>query len=375
MNILTLTRFGLGLAATAVILVVAVLLFRFVGQQWIAAQTRIQTTLGVESLERVTLGDIPQWILVRGWDRRNPILLFLHGGPGFSETAVARRFGARLEKDFTVVHWDQRGAGKSYRFSEDRSSWTIQDYVDDTHALIELLLRRFGKERLFLVGHSWGTVLGLRTARDHPELLHAFVGIGQVVNWREQEEISYRWVVERARSTGNTRAQEELATIRPPYEHPSEMWIERKWLAQFGGDFYDGRGMRGYVLSGALSPHYSVLDGLRFAQGLGAPLEMWLNEIREIDFFRTIPRVEVPVYFFAGRHDYNTAFEVVERYAEALEAPRKEIIWFERSAHSPNLEEPDRFQEEMISRVLAETLATADARAPGEAEAPLSPAQ
>ena len=362
MNIRMLTLFGLGLAAAAAVLVVAGLLFRFIGQQRIAAQTRIQTTLGVESLERVTLGGIPQWILVRSWDRRNPILLFLHGGPGFPETAVARLFNAELEKHFTVVHWDQRGAGKSYRFGEDRSSWTIQDYVDDTRALIELLLRRFGKERLFLVGHSWGTVLGLRTAHDHPELLHALVGIGQVVNWREQEEISYRWVVEQARATGNTRAQEELATIQPPYAHPSEMWIERKWLAHFGGDFYDAQGMRRYVLAGALSPHYSVLDGLRFAQGIGAPLEMWLNEIHEIDFFRTIPRVEVPVYFFAGRRDYNTPFELVERYAETLEAPRKEIVWFERSAHSPNLEEPDRFQEAMVSRVLTETLATANAR-------------
>ncbi len=362
MNIETLSRFGLGLAAAAVTLVIAGLLFRFVGQQRVAAQTRIQIEGGVESLERVTLGGIPQSILLRGWDRRNPILLFLHGGPGFPETAVSRLFSTELEKHFTVVHWDQRGAGKSYRFGEDRSAWTIQDYVDDTHELIELLLHRFGKERLFLVGHSWGSVLGMRTARDHPEQLHAFVGIGQVVNWREQEEISYRWVVERARSAGNIEAQQELATIRPPYQHPSEMWMERKWLAHFGGDFYDAEGMRKFVLAGALSPHYSVLDGLRFAQGIGAPLEMWQNEIQETDFFRTIPRVDVPVYFFAGRRDYNTPFELVERYAEALEAPHKEMVWFERSAHSPNLEEPDLFQAEMVSRVLAKTLASADAR-------------
>jgi pimeloyl-ACP methyl ester carboxylesterase len=362
MKIRTLTRFGLGLVAVAAVLVVAGLLFRFIAQQRVAAQTRIRSPHGIESLERVTLGGIPQWILVRGWDRRNPVLLFLHGGPGFPETAVARLFCAELEKHFTVVHWDQRGAGKSYRFGEDRSSWTIQDYVDDTHALVELLLRRFGKERLFLVGHSWGTILGLQTAHDHPELIHALVGIGQVVHWREQEEISHRWVVEQARTRGNTRAQEELAAIQPPYKHPREMWTERKWLAHFGGDFHDAQGMRRYVLAGALSPHYSLLDGLRFAQGIGAPLEMWLNEIRETDFFRTIPRVEVPVYFFAGRRDYNSAFEVVERYAEALEAPRKEIVWFERSAHSPNLEEPDRFQETMVSRVLAETLAAGGTR-------------
>ncbi|MDJ0869424.1 MAG: alpha/beta hydrolase [Myxococcota bacterium] len=364
MNIRAPGRFVLGLAAAAAALVIAGLVLRFLGQQRIAAQTRIEAAHGVESLERVTLGGIPQSILVRGWDRRNPILLFLHGGPGFPEMAVSRLFSARLEEHFTVVHWDQRGSGKSYRFGEDRSSWTIQDYVDDTHELIELLLHRFGKERLFLVGHSWGTVLGLRTARDHPELLHAFVGIGQVVNWREQEEISYRWVVERARSTRNTQAQEELAAIQPPYEHPSEMWVERKWLAHFGGDFYDAQGMRKYVLAGALSPHYSVLDGLRFARGIGAPLEMWRNEIRETDFPRTIPRVDVPVYFFAGRRDYNTPSELVERYVEALEAPHKEMVWFERSAHSPNLEEPDLFQEAIVSRVLAKTLATADARPP-----------
>ena len=125
MSIRTLTRFGLRLGAAATVFIVAGLLLRFIGQQWIAAQTRIQTTLGVESLERVTLGGVPQWILVRGWDRRNPILLFLHGGPGFPEMAVSHLFSTKLEKHFTVVHWDQRGAGKSYRFREDWSSWTI----------------------------------------------------------------------------------------------------------------------------------------------------------------------------------------------------------------------------------------------------------
>jgi pimeloyl-ACP methyl ester carboxylesterase len=348
-------RVSRGFAAAAAVLVIAGLVWRVVGQRRLAAKSRICSPQGVESLERVTLGGIPQWILVRGWDRRSPVLLFLHGGPGSAEMAVSHLFSPTLEKHFTVVHWDQRGAGKSNRFGEDRSSWTIQDYLGDTRELIELLFERFDKERVFLVGHSWGAELGLRIAHTHPELLHAFVGIGQVINAREQEEISYRWVVEQAQATGNTRAQAELATIQPPYHRTSEMLLERKWLSHFGGDFYDAQGIRRYVLAGVVSPHYSLLDGLRFARGISASLETWLKEMPKADFFHTIPRIEVPVYFFTGRRDYNTPFEVVERYAEQLQAPHKEIVWFERSAHSPNLEEPDRFQELMVSRVLAES--------------------
>jgi pimeloyl-ACP methyl ester carboxylesterase len=347
-----LRTFALGIVP---LVVVPVVLGRALLQHRIASERRITSPNGVESLERVTLGGLPQWILIRGWERSNPVLLYLHGGPGFPETAVARLFCNELERHFVVVHWDQRGAGKSNRFGIDRDSFTVADYLEDTRQLIELLRLRFGVERIHLVGHSWGSYLGALTARDHPELLHAFVGLGQVVDWKRQEEIGYQFVVEQARTRGNRKAMAELEAIRPPYENQDELWLERKWLSRFGGDFIDGRGMRPYVLSGALSPHYSVLDGLRYWLGARSPDPMWRRELRQQSLMPSALRLEVPVYFLAGRRDYNTPSEVVEEYYKRLEAPRKELIWFEHSAHSPNLEEPDRFQEVLISRLLAES--------------------
>jgi pimeloyl-ACP methyl ester carboxylesterase len=319
-------------------------------QQRIASARRITSPTGVESLERVVLGGVPQWILMRGWERSNPVLLYLHGGPGFPETAVARLFCDELERHFVVVHWDQRGAGKSNHLGLDRDAFTLADYLRDTRQLIELLRRRFGIRRVHLVGHSWGSYLGALTARDHPELLHDFVGVGQVVDWKRQEELGHRFAVERARETGNRRAMAEMEGIRPPYEDQDQLWLERKWISRFGGDFLDSRGRWPYVLAGAISPYYSVLDGLRYWLGARAPETMWRRELREQNLVAMDAlRFGVPVYFLMGCHDHITPIGLVEKYYERLEAPRKELVRFEHSAHSPNLEEPGRFQEVLVS--------------------------
>ena len=324
----------------------------------------INTPNGIASLEHVVLGGVRQWVLLRGEDASNPILLFLHGGPGTPMTPVAHHFGRPLERHFVVVHWDQRGSGKSFDRAIPEESFTIEQFLSDTHELVATLRARFGAERIYLIGHSWGSVLGVTTVQRHPELFHAYVGMGQVTDERRSEDMGLQYVRDRARTLGNQQAIQELARLQPPYvDNPKEVVIQRKWLSRFGGDFYEGKALpllsdfdRRWVWAGLRSPEYSWLDLFRFQLGYSKVRWSLFRQAKQVNFMRTAPKLEIPVYFLMGRHDHNKHPELVNEYYEMLDAPRgKHMIWFERSGHSPCLEEPERFADVMISRVLKET--------------------
>ena len=160
----------------------------------------------VGTLEKMRIGEADQWIFVRSDDVTNPIVLYVHGGPGASQLTSNRRHTRELEKHFTVVDWDQRGAGKSYGAIKDVARMTIDQFVEDTRELTVYLLNRFHQERLVLVGHSWGSVIGALTAAKYPDLFHCYVGIGQAARMEEAEEASYQWTLEQARKHGHRRA-------------------------------------------------------------------------------------------------------------------------------------------------------------------------
>lgn len=328
----------------------------------IASSTRIDTPNGIESLEIVEIGGVDQTIYLRGHDRSKPVLLFLHGGPGAPEMPVARSFGLRLEAHFVVVHWDQRGAGNSCTSEIPDESLNLEQFLADTLELTNQLRSRFGVEKIYLVGHSWGSVLGVITVQRHPELFHAYIGMGQVVNMRRGEEISYRFVLDRAKAEGNEKALDELATVHPPYSSTRELMVQRGWLGHYHGDFFEGGGLMKFVSAILLSPEYTLGKKLSFYGCTMNSLDQAWDDLQGIDFIRDVPRLDLPVYFFVGRHDYNTPFELVEEFSNALEAPHNEIVWFENSAHMPNLEEPDLYQDMLIQKVLPDTIRAAARR-------------
>jgi pimeloyl-ACP methyl ester carboxylesterase len=340
--------------ALLVIAAISGLAYRAYRQHLVWQETHITTPNGVESLEKVTLGGVEQWILIRGLDRSNPVLLFLHGGPGGADIALARFTDKRLIKHFVMVHWDQRGAGKSYSSSIPSETMTLDQFVSDTRELAEILRQRFGVPRIYLVGHSWGSALGAITAARHPELFFAFVGVGQFVDDVETEEIAYQFTLDRATSEGNDEALRDLEEIGPPpYDGIGELLVQRKWLDAFGGVAH--RKLGNDWLLGATSPDYSALDGWRVSRGQRFTIENMFDVFSQMNLFRLAPRIEVPVYFFLGRHDFNTPPEIVKRYYEKLDAPRgKQIIWFENSGHLSHREEPERYAE-MLVRVRRET--------------------
>jgi pimeloyl-ACP methyl ester carboxylesterase len=315
---------------------------------------------GIAVLEQVPVNGTMQWVLIRSEDVANRVVLFLHGGPGTSWLTLMRKNTRALERYFTVVNWDQRGACKSFAAGHDRARMTMPQFVDDVIALSAYLTSRFGKEKILLVGHSWGSAIGMLAIARRPDLFAGYVGIGQVSCMAEGEQISYAWVMEQARKAGDASTVRKLTKIAPP-PYTGSNWrsrymTERRLLAKYGGEYYESRiGALGVVLKNLIiSREYTLIDRVNFFRGIALSVDALYPELARTDLFTEVPEVKVPIYFCLGRHDYEVPSSLSAKYFTALRAPRRQLIWFERSAHLPNSEEPEKFSEFMIRTVLAE---------------------
>jgi pimeloyl-ACP methyl ester carboxylesterase len=312
-------------------------------------------TGSVAILERITLGGVPQWILIRGQSADNPILLKLHGGPGQAEMATVA-MNRLLEEHFVVVEWDQRGAGKSASSSEPTNGMTLAQLVEDTHELTELLLERFHEKKLILVGHSWGSVLGLRTVQKYPDSYAAFVSTGQIASYAQGLVVGYRFLLDEARARGNVDALTELEQLGPPPYVGDDAKRKRavyiQWLEEFGAVWHSSQkefDRVGWMLS---SVEYAWPEKLRFTGAAERSFDLLLPDLMAADLLVDVPRVDVPVYFAAGRYDRLAPLEVSRKYFDALIAPRKVWIEFEDSAHFPHWEQVEKFKDVLTKRVL-----------------------
>ena len=293
-------------------------------------------------LEPLTLGGVTQWIMLRG-QPTSPLLLFLHGGPGSAEIGVAAHYQRRWERHFLVVNWDQHGAGKSCAAGVPLSLNTL---VTDTAELSQYLLERFEQPHLTLVGHSWGGTLALLVGARNPELFNKVVVVAPNVHGAENERLSYAHTLERARATQNRLALAHLTRLgSPPYSSADKLLQQRAWLTWFGGFFRSRRDALRYALRLVTSPDYTPVDKLNYLRGSGRSLQALAPEVESLNLFEAVPRLEVPALFCLGRHDYTTPSSLAEHYYNELNAPEKHLVWFERSAHFPHLEEGERFLE------------------------------
>ena len=305
----------------------------------------------IASVERVTLGGFPQTILVRGRDRHLPVLLYVHGGPGFGQLPLAPLYSGQLERHFVVVHWDQRGAGASCS-GVDFATVTRERIVADTVELAEQLNQRFGGP-IILLGHSWGSVVGALALQARPELFRAYVGVGQLVNGRRNEELSYQFVHEQAEREGNQQALAELATVHPPYATIDALVAQRRWLGVYRGSLYDTERAKGVLPAALLGREYTLATKARFFSCFRRSLERLWSSLDGFDAIAQIPRLERPVYLFTGRHDWNTPYPLIEEWAAKLAAPHVEIVWFDGAGHVPPIEAPEEFQRDLIEKLAA----------------------
>jgi pimeloyl-ACP methyl ester carboxylesterase len=306
---------------------------------------------GIDSVEKIVIGEIEQYISLRSENIENQIILFLHGGPGTAQIALSRKSQKELEKSFIVVNWDQRGAGRSYSASLKKEDLTIDRFVLDIEELTISLLERFNKKKIFIVGHSWGSIIGLKFVSKRPDLVEAYIGIGQVVDMKRGGEISYKFTLEEAIRRNNNKAIAQLRAIgEPTYKRMQDSGIQRKWLSRFNGATYKGS-LIGLVIKNISLKDIMNLKIINFIRGSIFSLKCLKNEMSKVNFSEDIWQINVPVYFCCGHRDYNVPFELVEEYCKKLNAPYKEIVWFEKSAHSPNFEEIDKFSKFCLSLV------------------------
>ncbi len=316
----------------------------------IANARKIVTPNGVERLEKVRVGGIDQWVSVRGADRRNPVLLHIHGGPGYVSIPMSWWFSRGWEEYFTVVQWDQRAAGKTYLLTDPKKiapTLTPERMIADTEEMAAWARKELGKSKIFVLGHSWGSFLGLQLARRHPEWLYAYIGVGQLIDGPESERRGWRFAMDAARREGNAEAVRELEGIAPygatgrtiPIKN---IYIERKWVGYYGGVMAYRRNNSADGGLAQLSPDYNdqeighIWDGNKFATPYLLPKVIALN-------LSTTNKLAVPLILFEGRHDRNVNAEVATTWFDTVHAPEKHLVWFEHSAHMPMTEEPGKF--------------------------------
>ena len=304
----------------------------------------------IAEVNYLRLGGLDQWVMIRGESLINPPLILLHGGPGFSETRLFRHFNAPVEKTFTVVYWDQRGSGKSFGSKIPRSSMTVEQFIADLDELVEAVCKRVGKKRVAIFGHSWGSALGVLYAARFPEKVAAYVGSGQIGDWSASESSSYAFVLAEAQRLNNRKALKELRAIGPPPHTARSLWMQRTWLNRVEGQLRARTLWNlGRIFLGG--PESSIFDLPNLLRGFRFSLDAMWAEVSRMNLMTVVPALQMPVFFFLGRHDHWVPSEISVAYFDALTAPSKTLVWFEESGHEPFVDEPAKFNASMVELV------------------------
>lgn len=308
----------------------------------------------IATLEQVELNGTRQWISIRGRDASKPVLLNLGmGGPGGGGFATRTLFTG-LEEHFVVVAWDEPGTGKSYG-ARPIESLTPQQFVDDAYALTQHLRARFGQDKIYVYGVSWTSIVGVWLVQQHPELYHAYIGNGQMVNTVENDRLGYDLALRVLDERGDTtRADALRRNGPPPYTGPD---LLARYVAVFDV-LNEHMHTPPYTLIVPivpfLAPEYGLIDKVNHTRGLIESFTAVYPQLEDLDFMAQAQRLEVPVYVFAGRDDVNAMSSLVERWVAALDAPHKELIWLD-GGHGLDGSNVDQFTEVMVERVLTQT--------------------
>ena len=312
----------------------------------------------IASIEKIKLGGVDQYLVIRGVDTTKPVMLFLHGGPGSPEVAFMRETNTAIENDFVMVYWEQRGAGKSYSKDLPAESMNLEQFITDTKELSELLVKRFGKNKIYLMGHSWGSFLGILTAHKYPELFHAYYGVGQVCHQYRGEQVSFNWLKEQA---NQNKDEDVIITLSelvfPDSTASSHTWLDflmvaRNYTMKYGGGVtHDMRSMWTVLKMVIFAQEYTLSEKINFMSGSLLSLEKLWPEVINTNLFSEIDSMQVPVYIFQGKYDYQTPYVVAKDFYDQLKAPEKEFFSFENSAHSPIMEEVDKFNEILLKSI------------------------
>ncbi len=301
-----------------------------------SAQT--QSNKGINKQDQVLIGGILQTIDIKASDINNPILLFLHGGPGTSLMPVSESFTQLLQQHFVVVQWDQRQTGNTLKANASPQPLTVELLQSDATEMVAHLLKTYNKPKLYLISHSWGSVLGFDMATKHPEQLYAYICISGIIDQDKNTRLTMDLLTKWAKETSNKKAQQELALVKIPYESADDLFYAQKWLFIHNGvDF---------AKEADFKPTYY--------RWLAVWFPMWLKSVQG-SRFEQIQEFQCPIYFFEGNGDQQQSHYIVEDYYNWIKAPKKDFFWFTKSGHTIFNSEPDKIQSVLINDILPKT--------------------
>jgi proline iminopeptidase len=340
---------------------------------WLALPARTPVILGsdgkplpgsIAELATVKLGGHNQAIMIRGYSVDNPVLLYLSGGPGQSDLPYSRVMFENLSRDFTIVSWDQRGTGKSYAALEPTSTLTLEQAVSDTVELTNYLRKRFDEEKIYMLGESWGTTLGVLAVQQHPELYYAWIGSGQMVSQRETDRRLYQDVLNLAEQKGNEQLAARMRSYgEPPYADIP--YANAFVMGQYDALYQPYTPPRAYIERGTsvnLGPwgifgsEYNLVEKVNVLRGLIDMFSVMYPQLQDIDFRKDVKKLELPVYILDGAAELTSRRDLVLEWFDLLEAPSKQLFTFENAAHSVAFEGFESVHKIMTETVLPETV-------------------
>lgn len=311
----------------------------------------------IQQSEYLPVDGAQLFLQTRGEHRHAPILLWLHGGPGGAERPLFRYFNGELERHFVVVYWDQRGAGRSFDSDADPHQLTLARHLADLDAVVDHLRQTLGQNKIILVGHSWGSALGLLYAQQHPDKVLMHIGVAQVVSWHQIQQGQYDFSLAESTMRNDEATLTRLHHLGPPpyatFEQQHKLYA---LMNQYGGGFHKQPCKLCLIAKGMARGLVTPWELISIHKSFHATMDAMMPELLRLDLEGTVPRVEVPVAFFLGRYDRQVDSAVAARYFDTLQAPQKNLVWFEQSAHNIPFEEPDRFNKAVIEHAQPKTV-------------------
>jgi len=325
------------------------------------SDTTITTENGIDTLEMVEVNEVKHGLLIRGEDVSNPVLLFVHGGPGTPGMLLHRYFETELLDTYTIVHYDQRGVGKSYDERLTTEDFTINQHVEDLLAISAYVRKRLNQDKIFLLGQSWGSLLGITAARRKPNYYHAYIGLGQIIDMHTGERLAASYAISQAIRQGDDERRALIEGLgEAPYEDPQKVVTMKRTLRELGGVDYDpdfrGRELRWRAFN---TPEYDIWELMRIQRAASSPSPTIWKEMLNFNVYKKNGAVRqadtllLPVVIMGGIYDYQTPYSLARTYYKTLHAPKgKRFVKFEKSGHLPNYEEKDTFIKVMKEEVI-----------------------
>lgn len=311
---------------------------------------------GTVTKEYIEINGVRQGLIIESLNQGKPLLLFLHGGPGFPVYPVNKAYGTKFEQLFDVCYWDQRGSGMSYDKKEAKNPLTVEQMVEDAIQVVNYLREKYSQDKIFLIGHSWGTYLGSIVASKRPELFYAYIGVGQIGSQIDSEKETYDYILRTAMDRNDKRAIKQIEKVKFDenyYKNHSYAVIRKKFTEKYGGGFKrDGYSFIETLRDIFSCPNYTFKERMNILSGSYYSYQSLAHAMSTIDLTKLVPTLNLPVFILQGLHDYLTTHTQARRFYESIESPYKEMFTFENSSHTPFIEEQELFYKIMQDKVL-----------------------